>query len=141
MTSEEVKAFLSQGYYIEGLIKAKREQIEHLRQIAESITAEIKPTAAFSSMPSKKVENCACCIADLQNEICDEVAELVQAIHKIKFVIKNEALDNTDRHILELRYINYMKWEEIAVTLNYAYRWVMRRHKRALAMLAENWPC
>lgn len=94
-----------------------------------------------SSLPSKKVEDCACNIVDLQNEIKEEIAALVQAEREVGKFIKEAPLDETDRFILELRYLNYKKWEEIAVELNYAYRWVMRRHKRAIAVLEELWPC
>lgn len=136
-----LKEFLNQGYHAKARIRAKEERIESWRQIAESITAQIRPDSAGSSLPSKKVEDCACNIVDLQNEIKEEIAALVQAEREVGKFIKEAPLDETDRFILELRYLNYKKWEEIAVELNYAYRWVMRRHKRAIAVLEELWPC
>lgn len=136
-----LKEFLNQGYHAKARIRAKEERIESWRQIAESITAQIRPDSAGSSLPSKKVEDCACNIVDLQNEIKAEIAALVQAEREVGKFIKEAPLDETDRFILELRYLNYKKWEEIAVELNYAYRWVMRRHKRAIVVLEELWPC
>lgn len=136
-----VKEFLNQGYHAKARIRAKEERIESWRQIAESITAQIRPDSAGSSLPSKKVEDCACNIVDLQNEIKEEIAALVHTEREVGKFIKEAPLDETDRFILELRYLNYKKWEEIAVELNYAYRWLMRRHKRAIAVLEEHWPC
>lgn len=66
-------------------------------------------------------------IADMQ-----EIYELISIERDIMRVISSSPLEETDKHIMEQRYLNYMKWEEIAVGLHYAYRWVMRRHKRAI---------
>lgn len=136
-----LKDFLNQGYHAKARIRAKEERIENWRQIAESITAQIRPDSAGSSLPSKKVEDCACNIVDLQNEIKEEIAALIQAEQEVGKFIREAPLDETDRFIMELRYLNYKKWEEITVELNYAYRWIMRRHKRAIAVLEELWPC
>lgn len=140
MTNKEVKDFLNKGYQVKNQIQLKRRRIEDWRRVAESITATIKPVAAFSSMPSKKVEDCVCNIIELQEEIQEEINSLAQVERGIESVIKQGPLDDTDRLIMEARYLNYMKWEEIAVALNYAYRWVLRRHGRAIRLLAENWP-
>ena len=140
MTNKEVKDFLNKGYQVKNQIQLKRRRIEDWRRVAESITATIKPVAAFSSMPSKKVEDCVCNIIELQEEIQEEINNLAQVERDIESVIKQGPLDDTDRLIMEARYLNYMKWEEIAVALNYAYRWVLRRHGRAIRLLAENWP-
>lgn len=140
MTNKEVKDFLNKGYQVKNQIQLKRRRIEDWRRVAESITATIKPVAAFSSMPSKKVEDCVCNIIELQEEIQEEINSLAQVERDIESVIKQGPLDDTDRLIMEARYLNYMKWEEIAVALNYAYRWVLRRHGRAIRLLAENWP-
>ena len=140
MTIKEVKDFLNRGYRVKERIVAKQRRIEEWARLAEATTIELKPVVAFSSLPSKKVEEAACNIVDLQNEIRLEIEELAGVELEIGRAIKESPLDDTDRFILELRYLNYMKWEEIAVDLNYAYRWIMRRHKRALAVLAESWP-
>lgn len=140
MTNKEVKDFLNKGYQVKNQIQLKRRRIEDWRRVAESITTTIKPVAAFSSMPSKKVEDCVCNIIELQEEIQEEINSLAQVERDIESAIKQGPLDDTDRLIMEARYLNYMKWEEIAVALNYAYRWVLRRHGRAIRLLAENWP-
>lgn len=140
MTNKEVKDFLNKGYQVKNQTQLKRRRIEDWRRVAESITATIKPVAAFSSMPSNKVEDCVCNIIELQEEIQEEINSLAQVERDIESVIKQGPLDDTDRLIMEARYLNYMKWEEIAVALNYAYRWVLRRHGRAIRQLAENWP-
>ena len=136
MTVEEVKEFLNRGYRLDARIAAKQHRIEEWKQHAESITLALKPVAAFSSLPSKKVEDAVCSIIDLQNEISEEIAELKNIQKEISEFIKSSGLDKTDKLILEMRNLNGMKIEEIAVNLHYAYRWVQRRLKRAIESLA-----
>lgn len=140
MTPQEVKDFLNRGYRIRERIAAKESRIAEWTRWAESITAAIKPVAAFSSTPSKKIEDAACAIVDLQEELRTEICELATVELEIGRLIKNSGLDDTDQFMMEMRYLNYMRWEEVAVKLNYAYRWVMRRHKKVLLFLGNNWP-
>lgn len=132
MTKDEAKEFLNRGYQSRIRIRAKKERIENWRRIAESITAAIKPVAAFSSMPSKKVENCVCNIIELQEEIQEEIDGLVQVEREIGRAITKAVEDPTLRVLLEMRYLNYLKWEEIAVRLDVTFRWTMTLHRRAL---------
>ena len=73
MTIQEAKDFLNRGYRSRERIKVKEERIDEWIRRAESTTAEIKPVASFSSTPSKKVEDAACAIVDLQSEIKAEI--------------------------------------------------------------------
>lgn len=132
MTKDEAKEFLNRGYQSRIRIRAKKERIENWRRIAESITAAIKPVATFSSMPSKKVEDCVCNIIELQKEIQEEIDGLVQVEREIGRAITKAVEDPTLRALLEMRYLNYLKWEEIAVRLDVTFRWTMTLHRRAL---------
>lgn len=132
MTKDEAKEFLNRGYQSRIRIRAKKERIENWRRIAESITVAIKPVAAFSSMPSKKVEDCVCNIIELQEEIQEEIDGLVQVEREIGRAITKAVEDPTLRALLEMRYLNYLKWEEIAVRLDVTFRWTMTLHRRAL---------
>lgn len=132
MTIQEAKDFLNRGYRSRERIKVKEERIDEWIRRAESITAEIKPVASFSSTPSKKVEDAACAIVDLQSEILDEINALTRAEAEIGRAIDQYVEDPTLKQVLELRYLNYLKWEEIAVRMNLTFRWTMTLHKRAL---------
>lgn len=134
----DAKEFLNRGYRTRERIRAKKERIEDWRQIAESITAELKPVVSFSSTPSMKVETCACNIVDLQQEIQEEINELVAVEREISQAISRAELDPTLRALLEMRYLNYLKWEEIAVRLDLTFRWTMTLHKRALTIFGES---
>ena len=43
-----------------------------------------------------------------------------------------EVPDTTLRTLLTKRYLNFEKWEKIAVDLNYSWRWTMKMHRQAL---------
>lgn len=132
MTVQEAKDFLNRGYRSRERIKVKEERIDEWRRRAESITAEIKPVASFSSTPSKKVEDAACAIVDLQSEIKAEIYEL-----EIGRAINQAVTDPTLNALLEMRYLKYLKWEEIAVRLDITFRWTMTLHKKALTIFTE----
>lgn len=138
MTYNEAKEYLDRGYRAKERIKAKRERIESWRSIAESITTEIKDSVALSPTPSKKVEDCACNIADLQKEIQEEIDELILVEREISEAINQAELNSTLKVLLEMRYLNYLKWEEIAVRLGITFRWTMTLHKRALTIFSES---
>lgn len=136
MTKDEAKDFLNRGYRSRERIQAKKERIDNWRRIAESITAAIKPAASFSSTTSKKVEDCVCNIIELQDEIQAEISELTQIEREIGIAISRSVEDPTLRALLEMRYLNYLKWEEIAVRLDITFRWTMTLHSRALEVFS-----
>lgn len=135
--SRDPKAFLNRAYRTNERITAKRERIESWRQLAESITAPINDMPSGGSGPSKLVETSVCNIVDLQNELKDEIWELVETQREIGFAIQELVDDPTHKTLLELRYLNYLKWEEIAVRLNITFRWTMTLHKRALKEISS----
>ena len=138
MTLQEAKDFLNRGYRSKERIKVKEERIDEWRRRAESITAEIKPVATFSSTPSKKVEDAACAITDLQSEIKAEIYELAAIELEIGRAINQAVTDPTLNALLEMRYLKYLKWEEIAVRLDITFRWTMTLHKKALTIFTES---
>ena len=53
-------------------------------------------------------------------------------VHKIK------AVQNTEyQTLLELRYLCFKSWEQIAVDMGYELRWLYRLHHRALDAVSE----
>lgn len=130
--SKDPRTFLSRAYRSHERIAAKRERIYSWRQIAEFITVQLRAEPSGGSGPSKIVENSVCNIIDLQREIEDEIRELVDVQREIGYAIHKLVVDPTHKTLLELRYLNYLKWEEIAVRLDVTFRWTMTLHKKAL---------
>lgn len=70
-------------------------------------------------------------IVDLETEINAEIDKLVEKRKEIEGIIR-AVEDSTLQTLLEYRYINGKKWEEIALLMCYDYRYVKKLHKKAL---------
>lgn len=123
-----MKKYLQQAYKIDTQINSKIEQIKSLRELAE------KTSAALNGMPSgngNRTEDAIVKMVDLQHEICDEVTELVNIKREIGRII-NGVESPEYRTVLELRYVSFLKWEEIAVIMGYSMQRVFQIHKEAI---------
>lgn len=130
-------AYLKQCFRVERRIDVKRQRIEHLRQISVQITSAVKPVSAYTG-PSDKIGNCAVEIVALSQEIDQEIMEMLRLQRDIGDAIFQLVPNQSQRAVLEARYLSGMSWEEIAYSMHYAYRWVQRLHKRGLAVMKEN---
>ncbi len=70
-------------------------------------------------------------IADMQVEVKLLRAEAVDKLAEIDAVLA-QVEDGEHAHILRLRYISCLTFEQIAVEAHYSYRWVCTLHGRAL---------
>lgn len=138
MTNQEKKAYLQQYQRLNAKINRLTREEAEWRRKATSITS------ASDGMPhgsgvSDKVGCTAAKIADLQTEINREIDELVDLRQEIESVIQTVP-DDVLRDLLVYRYIDGCKFEQIALEMNYNYRWITRLHGRALSKLALESP-
>ena len=54
LIADDPKQFLSRNYKIEMRIKSKRDRIEHLQNICQATTQELKPVVVYTG-PSNKI--------------------------------------------------------------------------------------
>ena len=73
-------------------------------------------------------------ITELEAEIDAEVDKLVELRREIERTIASVPSD-VQRQVLEQRYLNQKKWEQIAVDMRIDLRWIYRLHGRALKNL------
>ena len=76
-------------------------------------------------------------IIDLETEINAEIDKLVDKRKEIEGIIR-AVEDSTLRALLEYRYINGKKWEEIALMMGYDYRYILKIHGKALSVLPND---
>lgn len=126
---------LNRGYRAKERIAARQERIESWRQIAESITANPENASSGGGYPSSKTENCVVSIMALEEEIKDEIIEIASFEHTASEIIQELVDDPNFKTVLELRYLSYLRWEEIAVRMGYTFRWTQELHRRALEAL------
>ena len=123
--------YLSQAYRLDQRINSKLEQVESLNELATKVSSTLtgmpkNPNSATSTMADTVTK-----IIALQAEINNDIERLVDLKREMVAVIK--AVANTERQtLLELRYLCFKTWEQIAVEMNYTVRNVHLLHKEAL---------
>ena len=129
--------FLTQAYHIDVRIDSKLEQLESLNALATKATTTFGNEPVSGSRDVHKREEIICKIVDLQNDINTDIDNLVDLKRELRETI--ESIPNVDyRTVLELRYLNFRKWEEIAVTMGYRLRNVHYLHDKAIEFLESN---
>ena len=125
---------LKQAYYIDVRIDNKLEQMEALNALATKATTTFGNEPVSGTRDVHKREETICKIVNLQNEINADIDNLVNMKRELRKTI--ESIPNVDyRTVLELRYLNFRKWEEIAVTMGYRLRNVHYIHDKAIEYL------
>ena len=136
LLAENPAEFLKSCWYHNQWIKLKLEEIRHYRDIAESITAEIKEVTTFGLTQSCKVENCVVEIVSIQEMLQARVKELRSDLDAVQEAI-NLLEDETQILLMDARYIRHMKWEEIAILLSYTHRRTLQIHSKALKEISK----
>lgn len=130
---QEAKKYLSQAFGLNQRIESKLGQIEELHDLV----AKAKATVTYSDVPKNpnrdgsRMEDAVIKIVDLESEINQDMIQLVEL--KKDIIERIKAVESTElQTILELRYLSYMRWEEIAIELGYGIDNVFRLHRNAL---------
>ena len=128
MTSKE---YLSQAFRLDQRINSKLEQITSLNELATKCTSTLSGMPRNPNRGGSAAANAIVKIVDLQTEINNDIDTLVDLKRELVKVIKS--VDNTEYQILlELRYLCFKTWEQIAVEMNYRVRNVHILHSEAL---------
>ena len=130
------KEYLTQAYRIDQRINSKLEQVSSLRELATKATSLISETPSKTTKNTSSMENTICKIVDLENEINDDIDILIDLKRNIVAIIKR--IQNPEyQTLLELRYLCFISWEQIAVDMGYDLRWVYRLHKKAIEVVDQ----
>jgi hypothetical protein len=125
------KEYLSQAYRIDRRIDSKIEQVQSLRDLAEKATSTLTDMPRSSTPNIHRMEDVITKMMDLESEINAELLRLIDVKHEIVTIIN--CVENRELQILlELRYLCFKTWEQIAVELHFDLRWVHRLHNKAL---------
>lgn len=125
------KEYLSQAYRLDKRIDSKIEQIKSLNLLATKCTTTLSDTPKSQSAGNSRLEDTVVKIVDLQEEINRDIDSLVDLKRDIVRTIKS--VQNPEYQIiLELRYLCFKTWEEIAVQMNCSIDNVFKIRKNAL---------
>ena len=125
------KEYLSQAYRIDQRINSKLAQVMSLRDLLGKAIGTLSGAPKAATPNPHSMEDTIAKMVDLENEINEDIDTLVDLKAEIMRRIKR--VENTEyQTILELRYLCFKRWEEIAVDMGYSLRRVYELHDCAL---------
>ena len=131
----KARTFLGRAYRLDLRINTKLEQLEHLRSLAYKVTTIMREDKVQGGGQSKgSLEDVVIKIVMAEQAINDEIDRFI--------AVKNEIMDmlrfitNEDqRLLLEMRYLCFNSWEQIAVKLRISCSYAYQLHRQALDSL------
>lgn len=125
------KEYLSQAYRIDQRINSKLEQIVSLRALATKATSTLSDTPPSGTRNINSMEGIIVKMVDLEDEINRDIDILVDLKREIMEIIKK--INNPEQQtLLELRYLCFKTWEQIAVDMGYSMQHLFRIHDKIL---------
>ena len=127
------KEYLQQIYRLNELIEHDQREIELLRALFTHVSVpNTENERGEGGLDNhEKIGDVIANIDEYERKLNSEIdryVDLRNEVHSKIMKVKN----NDARLILFYRYMDFMKWEEIAVTMHYTFQWVHVLHKRAL---------
>ena len=107
------------------------EQIESLRELATKVTSTLKSVNIMSSKQQQSMAHAIDKIVDLELQIDKDIDKLLNTKKDIVSTI-NQVENPEYQMLLELRYLCFKKWEQIAVDMNYELRYLQKLHHKSL---------
>jgi hypothetical protein len=124
------KEYLSQAWQIDKRIEKKCEERDRL--LARLTAGRLTHLTGMPRGGNFDWTDAVSRLIEMDNAINGEIMELCRLKREINAAI--EAVEDMRyRRVLELRYRNYMRWEDIAEEMGYEVRHVTRLHGEALA--------
>lgn len=128
------KEYLSQAFRLNERINSKLEQIQSLNDLATNCSAVISDMPRNPNRGGSPMADAIIKIISLQEEINDDIDKMVDLKRELVSVVK-EVKDVECQILLELRYLCFHSWEDIAVEMGYTVRNIHYLHKQALRLL------
>lgn len=135
-TVKEAKDYLLQIRLLDTQIDCMLSNVDGLRDSLLRITPVLKQDVVSTSSSNDRMSTTIAKIVDLEKEINAKVDTLID--RKAQVIRLLEKVRNPDYlKVLQLKYIEYESFEEIAAEMHYTYRWICKLHGRALQTFAK----
>ena len=129
------KQYLKQIKRMNAQISADIDELGTLEALATKTTAVLGGERVQSSGSQDRMADCVIKITELKKKIEQDIAELIELKDEARKLIISEC-DADTISLLNKRYFQDKKWEEIAAEMNYTYKWVSGGlHQRALSQV------
>ena len=131
------KEYLAQAFRLDQRINSKLEQVSRLRNMAMKATSSFQAERISGTKQHSPMESSLVKVIDLEYEINDDIDRLVDLKREIIEVV-NSIQQPEYQLVLEMRYLSFMTWEEIADRMCYSWRNVHYVHGKALQRIELN---
>ncbi|MBR4538450.1 MAG: DUF1492 domain-containing protein [Clostridia bacterium] len=130
------KEYLGQAYWLDRRIDSKLEQLSALRETTTKATSVMNDTPVSHTRNMHSLQDVIAKIIDMENELNHDIDALVDLKKDIKRCI--DAVENPEyKTLLELRYLTFKNWNEIAIIMSYEGRYVYKVHGAALKQVDQ----
>ena len=134
MTTDEVKDYLWQAYKLDKRLRREQMKLEKLRSAVEYHSPAFDGAGGHGS--GDKLSEAVASIVERSQRVDELTAVYVKKYGEIERSIRRVG-DDVLEEVLELRYLQYMKWEDIAQRMNYSERQTTRLHGIALEKMQK----
>ena len=125
------KEYLNQAYWLDRRSNSKLEQLAALQAMATKTTSIMNGNVVSRTRNVHSMEDVIAKIVDMQAEINGDIDRLVDLKRDIMQVVK--AVENPElQTLLELRYLCFKSWPDIAYEMHCSESNVYKVHSRAL---------
>ena len=125
------KEYLSQARYLDARINTKIKQLEALNTLATSATSVLTGMPHSPNKATSKMADIVDKIVNLQAEINRDIDALVDLKGEMRSKLEMVPAEDY-KAILEMRYLCFMSWEQIASNLGLSVPYTYKLHDRAL---------
>ncbi len=133
--TDKAKMYLNWAFYYKNKADVLKDKIDVLRSRAEKITASYQDVPVFGSFEDHRQSTMAEMV-DLERERKKMYHQCLAKVNEIRFVIS--MIDKPiPRLVLELHYVEFMGWDEIAFKLHYSVRHITNFHGYGLDNLVK----
>ena len=126
------KEYLSQAWRVDRMVSAKLKQVKTLRSLAELAPTTVSGMPISRSRNVHRMEDTIAKLLDLESEINADIDDLIELKRNIMTIIKQVPNDDF-KELLELRYLAFLSWSEIAADMRHSKDYIFELHRKALS--------
>lgn len=140
MTVREAQEWLERGWELNTEIQELKAIEKTMRERCTGTTPSYSTEPKGGTANPHKFDALVSFSADIDRH-CKELASVCRDIHAAISHVPRGKDANKYRRLLELRYLNFNTFEQIAVMMNYSWRHVHRVHREALEIIKDVIEC
>ena len=124
--------YLKQIKIMDAKINSDIEELEMLQALATKTTSVLGDERVQSSSSQQKMADCVAKIVEMKEQITREIDEFIDFKQNIRSMLNGIEADCIN--LIHKRYFQFKTWEQIAVEMNFTYKWVSGGlHQKALS--------